>query len=292
MSIQQQVLANAAKRIGYYAPNDPNPGSEAGRYWTARGKGAWLSGPSRSIWWCMLFVSMCLDEAGQIGAIGGFSYNTDVTIRQARAAGCPFVSVDHARPGDVVIFNWDGGGTDHVGFVEKNLGGGWLQTIEGNTSSGSGGSQSAGNGVWRRQRNHSIAAVIRPRYTGTSDFASPKISFNNGEPLVVDGTWGVRTTAKFQGYMGTFLDGIVSDQASSNSQYVPAAGSGWEWVGSPSSGSALIRAVQKKVGSSADGIIGPNTVSALQRHLGVGVDGYAGPKTVSALQYRLNAKSF
>ena len=143
MSGAQDVLANAARRIGYYAPSDPQPGSEAGRYWAAKSGQAWLAGPSTSIWWCMLFVSMVFDEAGQVDAIGGWTYNTDVCISHARARGLPFVTAAQAHPGDVVIFNWNGGPTDHVGVVERNLGGGWIQTIEGNTSSGAAGSQSA-----------------------------------------------------------------------------------------------------------------------------------------------------
>lgn len=195
MSVQTDVLARAASRIGYYAPNDPEPGSESGRYWANRGKGAWLAGPSTSIWWCMLFVSMCLDEVGQMDSIGGFSYNTDVTIRQARAAGCQFVSVANAQPGDVVIYNWTGDAfTDHVGFVEKNLGGGRLQTIEGNTSSGAAGSQSAGNGVWRRVRSAAISHIIRPKYSGSSSAPSWYL-----EP---DGVWGDKSRNRFNEVMG------------------------------------------------------------------------------------------
>lgn len=202
-SIQQQVLARAASRIGYVASNDPKPGSEAGRYWTARGKGAWLSGPSRSIWWCMLFVSMCFDEVGQIDAIGGFSYNTDVTLNRNRGR---LVSRANAQPGDVVIFNWNGGGTDHVGIVEKNLGAGVLQTIEGNTSSGAAGSQSAGNGVWRRRRSGYIAAIIRPAWTGATP--TPAGKFN----IQVDGEWGDETTRALQIIQGTNPDGKISGQ--------------------------------------------------------------------------------
>jgi hypothetical protein len=201
MSVQQDVLNKAASRIGYVASNDPNPGSEAGRYWANKGQGAWLAGPSRSIWWCMLFISMVLDQCGQINAIGGFSYNTDVTLNRNRGR---LVSVGNAQPGDVVIFNWDGGGTDHVGFVEKNLGRGVLQTIEGNTSSGEAGSQSAGNGVWRRRRSACIAAVIRPAYTGSS---------SSSQRVDEDGYWGPGLTTWLQNFEGTNPDGIISGQA-------------------------------------------------------------------------------
>ena len=178
MSGPADVLYHAAKRIGYYAPDDPEPGSEAGRYWARKTGQAWLAGPSTSIWWCMLFVSMCFDEAGQIDAIGGFSYNTDVTLAHIRNhPDAYFVSIAEAEPGDVVIFDWDDStaATDHVGIVEANLGGGVLQTIEGNTSSGAYGSQSAGNGVWRRQRSYGIAYVIRPAWVGSGSSSAPAV---------------------------------------------------------------------------------------------------------------------
>lgn len=286
MSVQQQVLQRAAARIGYYAPYDPLPGSESGRYWANRGKGAWLAGPSNQIWWCMLFVSMVLDEVGQMSSIGGFSYNTDVTIRQARAAGCQFVSPANAQPGDVIIFNWDGGGTDHVGFVERNLGGGVLQTIEGNTSGSNAGSQSAGNGVWRRRRSHSIAAIIRPNYSGSA----PAVA-QTSDTLVVDGLWGSGASAKLQAALGTTVDGVVSSQYAPNQQYIPAATTGWSWVSNPV-GSRMIEALQRKIGATADGIFGFETARKLQIHLGVTVDGYIGQNSTMALQQRLNAGTF
>lgn len=221
MSIQQDVLKRAAARIGYYAPNDPKPGSEAGRYWAKKTGLSWLAGPSQSVWWCMLFVSMCLDEVGQIDAIGGFSYNTDVTLNRNRSR---IVPVSQAQPGDVVIYNWGfRGGTDHVGFVEKNLGNGWIQTIEGNTSSGSAGAQSSGNGVWRRRRNNSIAAIIRPAYKGPKAVQSTPISkpvkktkTDKQLALDVDGSWGGATNARFLQVFGHssglqhFLNSVVS----------------------------------------------------------------------------------
>ena len=179
MTVEQQVLSRAAARIGYYAPADPEPGSEAGRYVAAKLDQPWLAGPSATTWWCMLFVSMCLDECGQAEAIGGMSWNTDTTLTRVRSGrGGSLVPVAASRPGDVVIFDWQGDGpTDHVGLVEANLGGGWLRTIEGNTSSGSLGSQSAGNGVWRRVRSEAIASVIRPSYNAASTTtASPTAS--------------------------------------------------------------------------------------------------------------------
>ena len=52
-------------------------------------------------------------------------------------------------PGDIAIFNWDGGVPDHIGIVEKYLGGGQFQSVEGNTSLGN---NSNGGEVMRRVR--------------------------------------------------------------------------------------------------------------------------------------------
>lgn len=48
------------------------------------------------------------------------------------------------------------------------------------------------------------------------------------------------------------------------------------------------RALQGKVGSSQDGVIGPKTTKALQRKVGASVDGQWGPQTTSKLQSYLN----
>ena len=267
MSVAEQVLARAASRIGYYAPDDPNPGSEAGRYWAARTGQQWLAGPSDSVWWCMLFVSMCLDECGQIDAIGGFSFNTDYTVNQVRKhPEAYFVSVYDARPGDVVIYNWDGGGTDHVGFVEKNLGGGTLQTIEGNTSSGDYGSQSAGNGVWRRVRNHSIAYVIRPAYSDSEESSD---------------TSGPADIRALQRAVRANPDNVAGPNTRSRC-YALAAASNWGGNTFPFG----VAFTQSVVGTEQDGIWGPaseeahdDTVEAVQSAVGSEVDGIYGPDT-------------
>ena len=251
MSVEQEVLRQAASRIGYVALNDPHPGSEAGRHLAQKMGQPWLQGPSKSVWWCMCFVSMCVDLAGQQKAIGGLYYNTE-TFKNANKN--KIVSVASAKPGDIVLFDWDGRGvTDHVGFVEKNLGGGWLQTIEGNTSSGSKGSQSAGNGVWRRQRKTGINCVIRPSYSGSAPAASkPKTG-----KIAVDGIPGPETWAKMQQVMGTPVDGKKS------------------WP------SPMIQAFQRWLNS----VISSNDIYNLTGRSSLEVDGYDGKKTWICFQY-------
>lgn len=275
------VMSHATYRLGYYAPDDPEPGSEAGRWLANKMNQPWLAGPSTDIWWCMAFVSMVFDMAGEIDAIGGYSYNTDVTRSRMDE-----VDIADAQRGDVVLFDWDNDGrTDHVGIVEANLGGGWLQTIEGNTSPSNAGSQSAGNGVYRRQRCYGIACVLRPKWSDEGWDASGTDSLN-------DKWWGSATTRALQASMNLPASGWIDDQDADNEDYFPRSGSGWDWVSNPQDGSDTIAELQRRLDIEADGIAGPDTVEALQEHLqnrghDLTVDGYCGYRTVECLQFEL-----
>lgn len=284
MSKIDDILNHAAYRIGYYAPDDPEPGSEAGRYCANKMNQPWLAGPSDQIYWCMCFVSMCFDMAGEIDAIGGFSFNTDVTKHRMNQ-----VSIEDAQRGDVVLFDWDSDGiTDHVGIVEAYIGDGWLQTIEGNTSGSNAGSQSAGNGVWRRQRSWGIDCVLRPNW---SDEESDNSS--EGTNAMNDAWWGRATTYALQASLNTPADGIISDQDVEAEDNVTRAGTGWEFTENPEDGSQVIHALQEKLGVESDGFIGPETIMALQRRLEnrgheLEIDGVCGYRTVECLQYELS----
>lgn len=105
--------------------------------------------------------------------------------------------------------------------------------------------------------------------------------------LSVDGWWGWGTTKALQEHLRCVADGEVWGQWSGNRQWLPNCAGGWKWGANPS-GSPVIRALQGRLGVTADGIAGRNTVSALQRRLGVYPDGVCGPKTVRALQSALN----
>jgi hypothetical protein len=95
--------------------------------------------------------------------IGGYTVSV-VEMAENGEHGLKRISLEEARPGDWVFFDFDGGGVDHVGlFMSRN--GRTVFTIEGNTSSGNSGSQSNGGGVFRRERDRSlIAAVVRPPF--------------------------------------------------------------------------------------------------------------------------------
>lgn len=90
------------------------------------------------------------------------------------------VSKYSLRPGDIVFMDWDhSGDCDHVGIVES-AGSSQVTTIEGNTSADNSGSQSNGDGVYRRHRSYSqIAKAIRPSYSGASSASSGTVTNGN-----------------------------------------------------------------------------------------------------------------
>lgn len=133
-------------------------------------------------------------------------------------------------------------------------------------------------------------------YSGSSSSSSSSSSGSSSSgQLEVDGQWGPATTRAMQKALGTYCDGIVSQQYSAYKSANPGLRpSSWEWVSNPKGGSNMVKALQKKVGSSADGFIGPNTIRALQRYVGTEVDGYISNASmcVKAVQRKLNSGSF
>jgi Putative peptidoglycan binding domain/CHAP domain len=108
--------------------------------------------------WCNIFVSYCFRIGANYTLCSGFQgagvYEkgcTYVPTTEAwlRATGL-WVGRTTPRPGDIAILNWDGRGVpDHIGIVEKPLGNGKFQCLEGNTSLAN---DSNGGSVMRRTR--------------------------------------------------------------------------------------------------------------------------------------------
>lgn len=96
-----------------------------------------------------------------------------------------------------------------------------------------------------------------------------------GANLVVDGRIGPSTHRAAQQYFGTPVDGVVSNQSYKPEELGSGiSGNGWEYTGRGSSGSTLIKALQKWVGVKQDGVLFEGTISALQEKLndhGVGM---------------------
>jgi hypothetical protein len=107
--------------------------------------------------WCNIFVSYCFSVGAGFTVAGGYAGAgcyakgcTYVPTTEAwlRATGM-WVGKTQPQPGDIAIFNWDGGVPDHIGIVEESLGGGKFNSIEGNTAVGD---DSNGGMVMRRLR--------------------------------------------------------------------------------------------------------------------------------------------
>ena len=109
-----------------------------------------------------------------------------------------------------------------------------------------------------------------------ADFGSSGVSEmtpGSHSKLTVDGYWGSKTTKRLQQIFGTTVDGKVSNQFKAYKSSNPGLDSGWEWESNPSGYSPLIKAIQKKVGATQDGYIGPKTIKAIQKWLGCTQDG-------------------
>lgn len=197
MATASEVLRIAAGEIGYSRWTDPQPGTKYGR-WYAQSHGSYYG--ASGVPFCAMFVSWVMSRAGQ-----AFPGLPAAYVPYVLSAGrSRAVSTRSAKPGDIVIFNWDGGVVDHIGFVEANHGS-YIQTIEGNTNNGR---------VARRTRAwNTIAAILRPAYSGSATSSGGGTASSGGTGrLTVDGSCGPATIRRWQQVMGTSVDGIISGQ--------------------------------------------------------------------------------
>ena len=112
--------------------------------------------------WCACFVSWVFWRAGAKCA-GLPSASCTYGIYPKALAAKAVVPVSQAKPGDVVLFNFDRHPEDaeHVGIVEEVCNG-YLRTIEGNTNAQG---SSTGDAVAEKYRPKSnVFAIVRPAY--------------------------------------------------------------------------------------------------------------------------------
>lgn len=165
--LTQAALAGPGPKVAPPAPGD-SPGLKAlaeavthiGKKENPAGSnlqpfGAWFG--LDGVPWCNIYVSFCFAVGAKYILCKG------ATGAGITAKGCAYVPSTEAwlrssgqwigrttpQPGDIAIYNWDGGQPDHIGIVEKYLGGGQFNAIEGNTAVGD---DSNGGEVMRRQR--------------------------------------------------------------------------------------------------------------------------------------------
>jgi N-acetylmuramoyl-L-alanine amidase CwlA len=107
--------------------------------------------------------------------------------------------------------------------------------------------------------------------------------------LVVDGYWGRETTKALQRALGTVADGEIWGQVRNQATQAITGG-----VKFGSGGSPVIKALQRRVNSKADGYLGANTIRSLQNYLKTPADGelWKPSTAVKEMQRRLNAGTF
>lgn len=130
--------------------------------------------------WCDIFVTVIGDQAGLSHLIGrecGVQRHINIFKQKGIWKG-------RIRPqaGDLITFDWDGGGwADHIGFVEK-VSGDRVHTIEGNTSQ----QVARRSYAWNDRR---IMGYARPKYE-TQKNTAPGKTANQLAQEVLDRKWG------------------------------------------------------------------------------------------------------
>ncbi|MDL4814837.1 peptidoglycan-binding protein [Actinomadura opuntiae] len=194
--------------------------------------------------WCDMAVTYWARHSGNAGAVlpGGDRAYTVWHAQDFQKAGRwhtgTTAQVDAAKPGDIVFFDWGASNTvgaiDHVGVVEKALGGGRIQTIEGNTS----------DACMRRVRSADvIAGYGRPDYSG-DDWTEAMV---NQLPELSKGDSGEHV----ESVQGLLL-ARSHPEVTVNGKFDDTT-------------EAAVKAVQKWGGVKDDGIVGPDTWPVLLR---------------------------
>jgi hypothetical protein len=124
----RRALAEALRHVGV---RESPPGSNHTMF------GRWFG--TDGVPWCAIFASYCFDVgAGLVLCRGwpgagvgprGVAY-VPTLAAWLRATGR---EVDDPKPGDIVVFDWDGGLPDHAGIVIRPLADGRIATVEGNS---------------------------------------------------------------------------------------------------------------------------------------------------------------
>ena len=249
----RRVLATAAAEIGYSRWKDDKQGTKYARetqpvFWP---RDTWLL--ANGISFCDLFVTWVFwkalgeDFVTDGGLPAGASYNTDYRASKGGRVSKP------PRPGDVLVFDWNWAtlSTNHVGILEKVLPSGNYQTIEGNTSPGSSGSQGNGGGVYRRTRRPGqVRYVIRPNWAKATSIPSSSAG-SAGKPW----TTSPRVNAMSAAEVRAIQTDLVGAGYSVGSYGVD--GSYGDGTGT------AVQQLQTDLGLTADGVWGPTTQEAL-----------------------------
>lgn len=236
------MLAEARKSLGLGEPNHIQS-------WYRSKHGSAYGG---NFAWCDAAVTYWAHGSDNAAAVlpGGDRAYTPWHANDFKKAGRwhagTTANLNEAEPGDIVFFDWGGSNSidaiDHVGVIEKVLGGGRVQTIEGNTS----------DRCLRRVRGAGeIAGFGRPAYDGAP--AKPS------KP-------STGSTAKAPRWPGRYLTQPPMMSGSDvRTWQTQMRTRGWhlavDGMYGPASES-ICRAFQREKGLTVDGVVGPKTWAA------------------------------
>ncbi|MDT0472790.1 CHAP domain-containing protein [Streptomyces sp. DSM 41014] len=223
--------------------------------------------------YCDMAISYWAEQSGNADVVGKFAYCPS-HVNWFKARGQWHSRSAAAKAGDIVFFDWDGDGVaDHVGIVEKDAkADANLTTIEANTSAGTAGSQSNGDGVYRRTRyRSSVLGFGRPAYKATSVIDKIKETVSSKKPKVSLSAiiYAANTDpSKPQGHASRPADTKLVEGALKAEGLLAA-----KWAADGSYGTTTITAYGKwqrlkKVGRPYDGIPGKASLTALGKKYG------------------------
>jgi hypothetical protein len=163
VTFRERALRYAIAEIGVSEVGFNNRGPRVDEYQrVGTGYVGWVGFP-----WCAAFVSWCFLKAGY--DVTRIPLRASVGFFESWARKSGYV-VDRPMRGDLFHWRIDGDAwPDHIGFVERVISLGpvlVMQTVEGNTSRGDGGSQDDGGGVYRRRRAIARSKVVFTRIPG------------------------------------------------------------------------------------------------------------------------------
>ncbi|MFE4355102.1 peptidoglycan-binding protein [Kitasatospora sp. NPDC056800] len=197
--------------------------------------------------WCDMWISYCASASGNADVIGRFAYcPSHVNWFKQRGQWS-----EYPRVGAIVFYDWDGDGVaDHVGIVESFTDT-TITALEGNTSSGNAGSQSNGDGCYRRVRPRKVRQVLGygyPAYSGNSTPAPKPPTPPAGVPA-----WPGRYLKLTRPYMTGEDVRTFQARLKARTWQIDADG-----AFGPASDS-ITRQFQARHGLEVDGVVGPNT---------------------------------